>query len=183
MIGCKSTKYYYNINIGRLQKRSLLLLHYLKAHGHSVLLSEHIDFYDAGSLMAVNLTDLALESLKRSFCYCNLLAFHIAVRHLDDVVRASEIKEEFFLVLGKFQDSAVSPQELGHAFDSSKLVVKLVGVFCYQEYVSREEYGLLVFPDSVTLPSAFPERYEGLIQDVAVYVFLACVTYLLFFTG
>ena len=133
--------------------------------------------------MAVDLTNLALESFKRTFGYGDFLSFYVAVGHLYDVVIASEVHKEFFLVLGKFQDSAVGSKELGHAFDSSKLVIKLVGVFCYQEYVSREEYGLLVFPDSVTLPSALFERYEGLIQDVAVYVFLACVTYLLFFTG
>ena len=78
----------------------LLLLHYLKAHGHSGLLAEHINFYDTGSLMTVYLTDLTLESLKRSFGYGDLLTFYIAVGHLDDVVRASEVYADLFLVSG-----------------------------------------------------------------------------------
>ena len=80
--------------------RRLLLLHYLKSHGHSGLLAEHINFYDAGPLMAVYLMDLALESFKRTFSYGNLLSFYIAVGHLHDVVLASEVKEELFLVSG-----------------------------------------------------------------------------------
>ena len=73
--------------------RRLLLLHYLNAHGHPGLLAEHIYFYYTGPLMAVYLTDLALEAFKGTLGYVDLLAFYIAVGHLYDVVRSSKVKE------------------------------------------------------------------------------------------